>query len=370
MRQNTIYFTQNTDLSSLQELADQALADGAKSLMLLACDANACQPDAFDPWLHALPVPIFGGIFPQLVHNGQNIEQGYLVIGLAKPVQVVQISGLSDPSADFHQSVAEHMGELAAPHSVVFLLDGLASRIGEVLDAVYDYFGSEVIYFGGGAGSLSFEPRPCLFSNQGILADHAQLSFLPDRYDLSVEHGWEKLAGPFIVTDATRNVIHALDFRPAFEVYREHVETSSGERFGAENFFDIAKSYPFGLEKPDGQVLVRDPISRAGSDLNCVGEVPANSVVYLLRGHPSRLIEAAALSASRIPAGSGPALLADCISRVLFLEEDFVQELSAVQSALGERPLFGMLTLGEIANGGGQCLEFYNKTLVLAAPRD
>ncbi len=363
-----ILATDRVELADLQSLCQQALDGGAQSLMVLACDANNCRAEEFDPWLRSLPVPVFGGIFPQLVHEQANLERGFIVVSLDETVRTITIGGLSDPHADFHTTIAEQLDTGDTPASVLFLLDGLASRIGELLDNVYDHLGSDTVYFGGGAGSLSFQPGPCLFSNQGMLSDHAQLTILPRRFDLGVEHGWGKLAGPFAVTDAERNTIRSLDFKPAFEVYREHVEPSSNQHFTAENFFSIAKAYPFGLEKPDGQLLVRDPISRDGDALNCVGEVPANSMIYLLKGHPDKLVAAARRCADRIGPGREPAILADCISRVLFLEGDFSRELAAIRAGLGGRPLFGMLTLGEVANGGGACLEFYNKTSVLAAP--
>ncbi|MEL6845597.1 MAG: FIST C-terminal domain-containing protein, partial [Bacteroidota bacterium] len=56
-------------------------------------------------------------------------------------------------------------------------------------------------------------------------------------------------------------------------------------------------------------------------------------------------------------------LFIDCISRVLFLEDQFYRELEAVYDS--ETPLLGALTLGEIANFGKDFLEFYNKTAVL-----
>jgi hypothetical protein len=65
-------------------------------------------------------------------------------------------------------------------------------------------------------------------------------------------------------------------------------------------------------------------------------------------------------------------LLVDCISRVLFLGPRFGEELQAahrrLQQAGGPQvPLFGVLSLGEIANNGTYLLEFYNKTFVLGA---
>ena len=54
----------------------------------------------------------------------------------------------------------------------------------------------------------------------------------------------------------------------------------------------------------------------------------------------------------------------DCISRVLFLEDRFYEELNAVCKK--DRFLIGACTIGEIANSGNDYLEFYNKTSVAA----
>ncbi|MGY6586758.1 MAG: FIST signal transduction protein [Wenzhouxiangella sp.] len=365
-----LFFDNAADFPALDALTREALASGARALMVLGCEANAYDTSVIDPWLQSLPVPVFGGVFPRLVIGNRHVEQGFLVAAFDKTVTVHNIPGLSEPDRDLHSQIESALVETATDLSVLLLLDGLGSRIVELLDAVYDQLGSNTVYFGGGAGSLSFEQRPCLFSNQGLLVDHAQITLLPGHYDLGVEHGWQKAAGPFVVTEAHHNVVEAIDFKPAAGVYRGHVEALSGRRFSEHAFFELAKGYPFGLEKPDGSLLVRDPIQQIESELHCVGEVPANSMVYLLEGHADALIEAAGRAASGIRAGQQPAILADCISRVLFLGERFQDELDALQQGLGQRPLFGMLTLGEVANGGGACLEFYNKTTVLAAPVD
>jgi hypothetical protein len=66
------------------------------------------------------------------------------------------------------------------------------------------------------------------------------------------------------------------------------------------------------------------------------------------------------------PAGGKPRLeiFVDCISRVLFLENEFASELQTARVA--DLPLVGMLSIGEIANSGDDYLEFYNKTSVVA----
>ena len=61
-------------------------------------------------------------------------------------------------------------------------------------------------------------------------------------------------------------------------------------------------------------------------------------------------------------------LIVDCISRVLFLEDKFEEELNNVSSAIkkdfSDAEISGALTLGEISSYNGY-LEFLNKTLVV-----
>ena len=59
-------------------------------------------------------------------------------------------------------------------------------------------------------------------------------------------------------------------------------------------------------------------------------------------------------------------LLFDCISRTLFLQDRFHEEVDNIRNALPPGvPLAGCLSLGEIADAGNTCLEFFNKTIVL-----
>ncbi|MCL6561039.1 MAG: FIST C-terminal domain-containing protein [Firmicutes bacterium] len=121
--------------------------------------------------------------------------------------------------------------------------------------------------------------------------------------------------------------------------------------------------------------MVRDPI-RAEDEggIALVGEIPENSVVIILEGDPESLISAAgeaagqALARFREQTGSSGrgALVIDCISRVLYLGSDIDRELRTIRSNIPpDLPLFGFLSLGEIASAGDRYLEFYNKTTVV-----
>jgi hypothetical protein len=247
-------------------------------------------------------------------------------------------------------------------------VDGLSTGIGGLIEVLFNQFGLEINYIGGGAGSLTLRNQPCIISNLGLLQDSAVLALTELPSSIGVAHGWKPISDAFKVTEAKGNRIITLDWRPAFEVYREVVEKHSGLSFHLMPFFDIAKAYPFGIAKLDAEMVVRDPMQEDLGELVCVGEVPQGAFVHILYGRPDTVIEAAghALKLAQLDyAGGKPGLMlfVDCISRVLFLGEDFHQEINAVASE--EIPMVGALTLGEIANNGREYLEFYNKTSVI-----
>jgi hypothetical protein len=60
---------------------------GVNGLMILACDANGFTPASIDPILSRAPVPVFGGVFPAIIHGREMFVQGSLVIGLPKVLE-------------------------------------------------------------------------------------------------------------------------------------------------------------------------------------------------------------------------------------------------------------------------------------------
>lgn len=355
---------------SLGELILRAAADDmVQSLMILACDADNHRPEDLRTMLQACPKPLFGGIFPQIVHGLARLEQGTLVVGLQSSAQVSVVSHLSDVATSFDSQILDGFGDLDPTGKSLFVfVDGLSKRISDLIEALFNNLGLLPNYIGGGAGSLSFQQKPCLFTNQGIVQDAAVLALVDTVGAVGVAHGWTPVSDAVKVTQADRNTVISLNWRPAFEVYREIVEAHSGRRFADESFFELAKSYPLGIAKLDAEMVVRDPIIQDDGRLICVGEVPEGGHVHILSGDVESLIRGASTAKQRAE-GAFPGdwsaadmIFVDCISRVLFLEKHFERELAAVECGL---PLVGALTLGEIANMGDAYLEFYNKTSVV-----
>ncbi len=360
----------SADVDALSRLLQEvAAAPDVGLIVVLACDANGFTPAALDPLLRACTKPLIGGIFPQILEGTQVYQQGTIVAGLRCRATVTTIERLEQSAPDFEARIGGKLKEFEQGRGTLLVFaDGWTTRICALIDALFNTFGLDLDYLGAGAGSLSQRRSPCIMTNDGLLSDAAVLALTDIGAGIGVSHGWTPISQAYKVTEADRNTLISLDWRPAFEVYREIVEAHSGRSFEGAEFFDLAKAYPFGIAKLDNEMIVRDPFIHDGARIVCVGDVPRGTYVNVLHGDTDSLIVAAGRARALAQASyrgvtSEPSLLfIDCVSRVLFLQEAFTREIAAVDTGL---PLIGALTLGEIANSGRECLEFYNKTSVV-----
>lgn len=359
---------------ALDRLLQQAcMQPKTKGILVLACDGNHFTPASINGMLSRVPVPLAGGIFPAVVHEGAHLQKGTVVVAVEQAFHVGLVEDISNADRDLAASIDTVIDAMAATGDThVVFIDGFATRIGHALEGLFDSLGFGNDILGGGAGSLDMVAKPCIMTQTGLHMDAMLIATWDVACGIGVAHGWTAIEGPFRVTASDRNTIESLEWASAFDVYRTAVETHSGQRFTDDNFFDLAKAYPFGIAKLDAERIVRDPFQATEDGaLVCVGEVSTGSHVEILHGDKPSLLAAARTARDRsVEAASGrgePAvsLFMDCISRVLFLEEDFVQELTAVKQP--QVPLIGACTIGEIANSSSSFVEFYNKTSVVGS---
>jgi len=366
-----IYFDPEGSLAGLKDNIEKALKDGAGGLVILACEGNYFVPATLDPLLKTVGTPLIGGIFPNVLYCGEIYQYGSVVLGFAGLVSTTVIPELSSEKTSFEEPLENFEDRSSGARTMMVFVDGFSTRIAPFINSLFDIFGLEINYIGGGAGSLTSERKPCLFSNSGMIEDGAVIAMVETISGVGVAHGWQAMSEPMQATHTNGTELKTLDFEPAFDVYARIVTRHTGIPLQRNDFGNISKGYPFGIARINREMIVRDPlVVKPDGSFVCAGEIPQDSYISIMHGDENTLI-AAAESASKmavaaLPSGKpGAFLLIDCISRLMFLKGHFKEELAMMTPV--DCPSAGACTIGEIANSGNDFLEFYNKTAVVAA---
>lgn len=307
---------------------------------------------------------ICGGIVPFVVFNENYYNKGIIVCFLEENSDFLFVEDLNylDTNPTFFEN----------RKSFLVLLDGLSPNITSFLENVFEVVCENAQIIGGGAGKMTFENDPVIFTKDKIYKNAAIIIATPMKLHTKIASGWEYLDGPFLTTSSEKNILKTLNFNNAFDVYKSVIEKHSGMTFTDDNFFDIAKSYPFGIVKFNSQTIVRDPIYIDDNNhIVLVGDIFQNSTVNILKGEPSSLVKSTGLAVKELLKESDSCknqdvIIFDCISRSIFLGDNFPSELEEMKSFMKEgSTLFGALTLGEICSDTDMYISFYNKSCIV-----
>jgi hypothetical protein len=354
-------------IASLQPTAEEVI-------LLLFAEQEVPEIPTLIEALNGKNIAFIGGVFPGLIYGNQRIAAGCIIKKFKTLIPPFCVSDIA--SSQFsgfpHFGAAENVKNGTA----IILLDGLTPNIYRFLEHLNDLLGEQCNFIGAGAGSITLQQQSCVFSPEGFKEDAAVVCVIDKQVHLGVRHGWEQLAGPLVATQTEGNSIIELNWQRAIDVYNKIVETDCGVTLNKDNFAGIAQGYPFGILREKDDDIVRDPLA-IGDDgaIICIGEVPPNTVLHVLKGHPEALLDAARKAISDcsektgLPIEASGTFVVDCITRTLYLNEAFAEEMNIIRESLviktAEQEPFGVLSLGEISSYGEGLLELFNKTIVI-----
>ena len=324
--------------------------------------------------LNSREIDFVGGIFPGLIYGSEKHCTGAIVRALPVIQRPVLVQDVSECGKNF-ECLFDPFRSLSKKSATAFIiLDGVSSNIASFLSPMFNLLADSVEYIGCGAGFVDMEPRPCIFTPDGFFKDAAVITFLDMQCILGVHHGWKKAIGPIVVTKSDGNLVKELNWKNAFEVYKEAIELDLGKSVKDFSFYDISSHYPFGIYKENDEDLLREVLKvTSKGELFCAGDVPENAVLNIMKGEKLSLVNSAgkALDDCFLKGDINVeyCLVIDCIGRALFLKEEFKEELMAIVNGLEARNIHtvpeGVLSLGEIASMGGDMVEFLSKTIVV-----
>lgn len=302
-------------------------------------------------------IPLIGAIFPALVANqGFPIDGVWLICFDRMPAHFL-VPDLADGDALALANAVR--GALSSPPDEVpplafLVFDSMLPNVSSVLHRLYEQLGDIVRYAGVCAGSESFQPMPCLFDDQALIGGGVLGILLGREIDqVALRHDYPVSQTLMRATSTVGNRIERIDGRPAFAVYQEVIRHEFGIDLTPDNFYDYAVHFPFGLITAV-DVLVRIPVAfDAEGSLWCVGEVPPNSLLRLLKAPPAENSRCVAgltevLGSSQSATHCQPLLAFYCAGRRMHLGQEAVSEIVQLAAATGASALMGALSLGEI----------------------
>jgi hypothetical protein len=258
-------------------------------LMVLLPESGKASVSVVQQTCSAAGVPLVGAIFPALLNDGRFSSQGAWLLRFDRMPYAALYPDL--PAGDDLEHTLDTMVAGLMPNlgdgedvTLCLLFDSMVPNIGSILDALYLRLANRVHYMGANAGSETFQPMPCLFDNEHIIQNGVLAMLLESHRGAILEHGYEVPEQMITATSTVGNRILQIDWRPAFEVYRELARDLYGIEITRDNFYENAVHFPFGIVRANGITVVRIPVAlEEDGSLFCVGEVPANAVLALLR---------------------------------------------------------------------------------------
>ena len=219
---------------------------------------------------------------------------------------------------------------------------------------------------------MDFIHRPILLTNEGFLKEGSLLIAMERELSQSTNHGYEVLAGPFLTTKTEGKTTYELNYEAAYDIYINSITGAEGPQVIGDDFYDWAKAYPLGIENYDGSFIIRDTIQTDGAGFTCVGSIPQNSIIYVMRSDEQTLLASTKAAALKVTQGrndkglTNPELILSigCISRQLYLGDNYEKELR-ITNTIPAKQYAGVLSLGEISNYNASNAALLNKTLVM-----
>jgi hypothetical protein len=316
-------------------------------------------------------ISVVGAFFPGLIAEGKSHYSGFIVQHFDSPFKV-QLYDTKNVKTEFSQGVIPN-GSISKGTGLI-LMDALSDDNQAFLNTIFYEFGKDFKFIGGGAGSLELVQKPCVFDKDGIYIDKAIILFLQEKVAIGLQHGYYRMAGPFVATRTEGNKILELNWENPYEVYSNIINQDSPIPVSKEDFLSVSKGYPIGLSSKGHEDIVRDLISvDPDGSIYSIDAVPENAALYVLKGEKTKVIEAVSLSCmealSQITDEPSRCLIIDCVSRELFLGDDFDKEIKMANNTLAARfknmQIEGILSMGEISTFRNGRLEIYNKTFLI-----
>ncbi|WP_420104947.1 diguanylate cyclase [Herbaspirillum huttiense] len=222
----------------------------------------------------------------------------------------------------------------------------------------------DILFFGGGAGDYATLENSFIFHGEqfyrsGMIA----VVFCGDDLHIASQDylGWQPLSRPMRITSAQGTVVHTIEDKPAFDIYRHYLDLEDDE-----DFFVNALAFPLMIER-DGDLLARAPARvLANGALAFAADIREGETFRLGFGDLDQITANVHQLHESVSQASPQAifLYSCCVRRLLMQQDTDIETLPLQRIA----PTFGFYTYGEYH--GNRKLNARNATLVAVTLRE
>lgn len=264
--------------------------------------------------------------------------------------------------------------------SAILLHDGLSGKGEQAVLSTLAAFGSDIQFTGGAAGDdLKFKSTS-VFVNGKVAEDAVAICLIASQNPISTstKHGHHPISQDLIVTRADESILYEVNGEPAWDVWvRETREKAKELGIHVDQLKDPSEvgqfliRYELGLPTADGHYKIRVPLSKnPDGSLNFACTIAEGATFRITESPKQDQIDSAREAARLVKerAGTTPvagAIIFDCCCRGIILGEEFYRGVDAIKQELGDIPLLGFETYGEICMTPGQFSGFHNTTTVI-----
>lgn len=185
--------------------------------------------------------------------------------------------------------------------------------------------------------------------------------------------GWDPFGPLRRVTRSKANVLYELDGQPALKLYKDYLGEQAKELPASGLLFPLSVQLP-GREGEVVRTILA--VDEEDQSLIFAGDVPEGAMARLMKANFDRLVDGAHGAAEKSHEGLGEAqpdlaLLISCVGRKLVLKQRVEEELEAVQEVIGDAPMTGFYSYGEICPAAPDAAcELHNQTMTITTLRE
>jgi hypothetical protein len=359
-------FVKTQDYQSFEKALEQIYTKNS-SILILSC-ANSYTKEQLDPILQKYDNNILGAIFPEIIYQGRLYSQGAIFIQLDDLLNIKTINNIHD-----NKSINNQLKNISISNtnSIFVFADALSKKIDSLAYCLYENFGLFFNYFGAGAGNMNINNKNqyCIISNKGLCDNCAVVGFSKLKSSIGVKHGWEPINNKTLkVTKSSSNIIELLNYKDAYNEYKNLILSNYPTFQNQFNFNKITKKHPIAIKKVHNNIsIIRDIVLSDKKSITSIGAIDENTTITIMQSDENKMLEAtkeASIEAKeQCDFNSSLTFYFAGISRLYIFENSINNDINMILD--DNKYVMGALCLGEIANIKDLLLEFHNRTSVV-----